>query len=91
MKNISHMKYQLLQNIKKVGWKLIMENMNNPKELELAMKVLRDSFKADKTPGSYYHIFLSSLAKCIYENSNLSVFTSEDIAVKFLKRFTSDL
>ena len=65
------------------------EVIDQPKEnnsVAMAMNILGKALVEDLTPGSYYWGWLSNLACTIMDNSNITYYKSNEIAVKFLDK-----
>lgn len=62
------------------------EDLKNP--VAIAMKILTEALKEDKSPGSYYYGWQSNIACEIMDNSDLSHDKANEIAIKFLERLT---
>lgn len=64
------------------------EDLKSP--VKLAMKVITNEFKSDKSPGSYYYSWQSNLACAIMDNSDLSHDKANEIAANFLNSLIKD-
>ena len=63
------------------------EDLKNP--VAIAMKILTEALKEDKSPGSYYHGWQSNIACEIMDNSDLDHDKANEIVIKFLERLIS--
>jgi hypothetical protein len=64
------------------------DDLKNP--VSIAMKILTDALKEDKSEGSYYHSWQSNIACTIMDNSNLDHEQVNNIAKKFLDLLIKD-
>ena len=60
------------------------EDLKNP--VAIAMKILTEALKKDRSPGSYYYGWQSNIACEIMDNSDLNHDKANEIAIKFLER-----
>lgn len=64
------------------------EDLRNP--VPMAMGIIKDALREDKSPGSWYYSWQSNIACDIMDNSDLNHDKANDIAVKFLERLLRD-
>jgi hypothetical protein len=64
------------------------EDLKNP--IPLAMKIVKNALKADKSEGSWYYSWQSNIACKIMDNSDVSHDKANEIAIAFLELLIND-